>query len=159
MGFQMMPAHRLLQEGYRTAKRFKGTPSWMAPYPSNRKTRSDYRRAVEVLSRHFTVAEELDRSKCGNFLMHIGEREGVGDETIKKWRSAYLSFWKCMGKDNSIWRGLDIRSQESIHSVPQDEDGAIWKAHPCPSGHQEQPSGMDQRQKICQHHFKSIPCI
>jgi len=51
----------------------------MAPYPSNRKTRSDYRRAVEVLSRHFTVAEELDRSKCGNFLMHIGEREsGLG---------------------------------------------------------------------------------
>ena len=54
--------------------------------------------------------------------MHIGEREGVGGETVKKWRSAYLSFWKFMGKDNSIWRGHDIPSQKSILKVPWSDE-------------------------------------
>ena len=56
---------------------------WL-PSIENRKTRSDYRRAVEVLSRHFAIAEELDRSRCDNFLMQIGEQEGVGGKTVKK---------------------------------------------------------------------------
>ena len=42
-------------------------PVWLETI-GNKKTRSDYRRAVEVLAQRFTTLEELDRRKAKQFL-------------------------------------------------------------------------------------------
>ena len=42
-------------------------PVWLDTI-ANKKTRSDYRRAVEVLAQRFTTLEEVDRRKAKQFL-------------------------------------------------------------------------------------------
>jgi integrase len=69
-----------------------------------KRSRCDYKRAVEVLMKHFKAAEEVEWDKAERFLNNIGEREGVGQATVMKWKSAYIHLWKYLGIKTDVWR-------------------------------------------------------
>jgi hypothetical protein len=78
-------------------------PSWLETI-SNKRTRSDYRRGVEVLSERFATIEEIDRKKAKYFLAWAKREKNVVNPTVKKWMSGYKNLWEYVDKDKAVWR-------------------------------------------------------
>ena len=78
-------------------------PVWLETI-ANKKTRSDYRRAVEVLAQRFTTLEEVDRRKAKQFLEWAKRENQITNPTLRKWRSGYKNLWEYADKDISVWR-------------------------------------------------------
>ena len=78
-------------------------PSWLETI-SNKRTRSDYRRGVEVLSERFATIEEIDRKKAKYFLAWAKREKNVVNPTVKKWMSGYKNLWVYVDKDKAVWR-------------------------------------------------------
>jgi len=78
-------------------------PVWLETI-ANKKTRSDYRRAVEVLAQRFTTLEEVDRRKAKQFLEWAKRENQITNPTLRKWMSGYKNLWEYADKDISVWR-------------------------------------------------------
>jgi integrase len=78
-------------------------PVWLDTI-GNKKTRSDYRRAVEVLAQRFTTLEEVDRRKARQFLEWAKRENQITNPTLRKWMSGYKNLWEYADKDISVWR-------------------------------------------------------
>ena len=77
-------------------------PVWLETI-GNKKTRSDYRRAVEVLAQRFTTLEEVDRRKAKQFLEWAKRENQITNPTLRKWMSGYKNLWEYADKDISVW--------------------------------------------------------
>ena len=77
-------------------------PVWLETI-GNKKTRSDYRRAVEVLVPRFTTLEEVDRRKAKQFLEWAKRENQITNPTLRKWMSGYKNLWEYADKDISVW--------------------------------------------------------
>ena len=77
-------------------------PVWLETI-GNKKTRSDYRRAVEVLVQRFTTLEEVDRRKAKQFLEWAKRENQITNPTLRKWMSGYKNLWEYADKDISVW--------------------------------------------------------
>ena len=69
----------------------------------NKKTRSDYRRGLEVLQKRFVTIEEITHSKADHFFEWAKQNEKVRNPTIRKWKGGYVNLWHFLKKDPSIW--------------------------------------------------------
>ncbi len=83
------------------------TDPWLRSI-TNSKTRYGYDRGLKLLSKHFAAAEEVTWEKARAFIRFIQEKENVSNSTIRKWVSAYRSFWDYYDKDTSVWRNHKI---------------------------------------------------
>ena len=98
-------------------------PVWLETI-GNKKTRSDYRRAVEVLSKRFTTLEELDRRKAKQFLDWAKREYQITNPTIRKWMSGYKNLWEYADKDKAVWRDQKLsadtpRAKKQPYSIMQ----------------------------------------
>ena len=78
-------------------------PVWLETI-GNKKTRSDYRRAVEVLAKRFTTLEEVDRRRAKQFLDWAKRENQITNPTLRKWISGYKNLWEYADKDKAVWR-------------------------------------------------------
>ncbi len=78
-------------------------PVWLDTI-ANKKTRSDYRRAVGVLAQRFTTLEEVDRRKAKRFLEWAKRENQITNPTLRKWVSGYKNLWEYADKDKAVWR-------------------------------------------------------
>jgi len=78
-------------------------PVWLETI-GNKKTRSDYRRAGEVLAQQFTTLEEVDRRKAKQFLEWSKRENQITNPTLRKWMSGYKNLWEYADKNISVWR-------------------------------------------------------
>jgi hypothetical protein len=88
-------------------------PSWLGTI-DNKKTRSDYKRALTLLSRHFVVAEEITWDKARLYLRSFQETEGLSSATVRKWVSGYVNFWEHYDKDSSVWKNHKLSKARTI---------------------------------------------
>ena len=79
------------------------TPHWLETI-ENKRTRSDYRRGMDVLSTSFAAVEEISWDKARTFLRAAQQAQGVSSATVRKWVSGYINFWSCFDKDAAVWR-------------------------------------------------------
>jgi len=98
-------------------------PVWLKTI-GNKKTRSDYRRAVEVLSKRFTTLEELDRRKAKQFLDWAKREYQITNPTLRKWMSGYKNLWEYADKDKAVWRDQKLsadtpRAKKQPYSIMQ----------------------------------------
>jgi site-specific recombinase XerD len=98
-------------------------PVWLETI-GNKKTRSDYRRAVEVLSKRFTTLEEVDRRKAKQFLDWAKREYQITNPTLRKWMSGYKNLWEYTDKDKAVWRDQKLsadtpRAKKQPYSVMQ----------------------------------------
>jgi hypothetical protein len=87
-------------------------PVWLETI-GNKKTRSDYRRAVDVLAQRFTTLEELDRRKAKQFLEWAKRENKITNPTLRKWMSGYKNLWEYVDKDISVWRDQKLSADPS----------------------------------------------
>ena len=87
------------------------SPFWLETI-SNKGTRSDYRRGVEVLSQRFAALEEVDRRKAKKFLDWAKRETQVSNATLRKWMSGYKNLWEFADKDKSVWRDQKLPAEE-----------------------------------------------
>ena len=93
------------------------TPSWLESL-ENKKTRLDYRRGMEVLSKYFVAAEEITWEKARAFLREAQSTEKVSGVTVKKWLSAYTNFWDFYDRDTAVWKNHKIKQTKTKKPRP-----------------------------------------
>jgi len=86
------------------------TPNWLASI-ENKKTRVDYRRGIEVLSKHFAATEEITWEKARAFLREVQQSEEVSGATLRKWLTAYTNFWDFYDRDTAVWKNHKLSSK------------------------------------------------
>ena len=69
----------------------------------NKKTRSDYKRGLEVLQKRFVTIDQIIHSKASHFFELVNQNEKVWNRTIRKWTKVYVNLWPFLKKDPSIW--------------------------------------------------------
>jgi integrase len=96
-------------------------PLWLGSMP-HQKQKRNYQRAANVLLQQFKFAEDVNWEKADNFLNRIGAKEGVRKQTVKKWLSSYVSFWKFMGfkpPQRAVWKDHDdIPGSSKVEKEP-----------------------------------------
>lgn len=88
-------------------------PGWLASI-ENKKTRSDYRRTIEVLSQSFVATEELSWEKARAFIRSVQEEQNVSSATLRKWISGYINFWDFYDRDTGVWRNHKLKRSRTI---------------------------------------------
>ena len=86
-------------------------PVWLDTI-GNKKTRSDYRRAVEVLAQRFTTLEDVDRRKAKQFLEWAKRENQITNPTLRKWMSGYKNLWEYADKDKAVWRDQKLSEDQ-----------------------------------------------
>ncbi|MFP6756416.1 MAG: hypothetical protein VCB60_11935, partial [Alphaproteobacteria bacterium] len=92
-------------------------PHWLESV-ENKKTRSDYRRAFDLLMKEYVAAEELDWEKCKVFLRDRIRLDGKSRATVQKWRGAYVKFWDYLDLDTHLWKEHKLPETEEIEILP-----------------------------------------
>ena len=92
-------------------------PDWLETIP-NKKTRSDYRRAFDLLMEKFVAVEELDWDKCKVFLRDRIRVDRKATPTVMKWKSGYIKFWDYLDKNPSIWKDHILPKTEPLDIQP-----------------------------------------
>lgn len=90
-------------------------PYWLKTI-QNKRTRSDYKKALERLSTVFVCVEEVDYQKASSYLKSAPKRFGLSKATIQKDQSAFVSLWKELDREYSVWKN---------HSIPKTSDRTI----------------------------------
>jgi len=88
-------------------------PDWLKTI-ENKKTRSDYRRAFDLLMNKYVAVEELDWDKCKVFLRDRIRIDKKSRATVDKWKGAYINFWDSLDKDTNLWRNHKLPETEVI---------------------------------------------
>ena len=115
-------------------------PSWLQSL-DNKKTRSDYKRAIMLLSKNFVATEEVTWDKARAYLRYIQEEENVSGATVRKWVSGYVSFWNFYDKDTAVWKNHKISKAKTIDKRPWSAEETVklyselvrrdhWLQHP-----------------------------
>ena len=99
-------------------------PHWLESLPT-KGTKINYRRAFDVLMKHYSHAEELTWERCGIYLKRTGPLEGVSSATVMKWKGAYVNFWEWINKDPKLWQGHRIPKTKKIDKLPWDPQEVV----------------------------------
>ena len=89
------------------------TPAWLETL-ENKKTRADYRRGMDILSKQFAATEEITWDKARAYLRLVEATRNVSGATIRKWVSGYINFWEHYEKDVSVWRNHKLQKTRTI---------------------------------------------
>ena len=92
-------------------------PDWLETI-ENRKTRSDYRRAFELLQKEYVAVEELNWEKCKTFLRDRIRKDKKARPTVQKWNGAYIKFWDYLDLDTALWRNHTLPETEELDVQP-----------------------------------------
>jgi integrase len=90
---------------------------WLKTF-EHKRTKLDYKRAIDLLASEFAAVEELDWDKARAYLRYIKEKESVSTATVRKWISAYINFWEFFDRDGSIWRGHKLKTDKTAPKRP-----------------------------------------
>ena len=102
-------------------------PDWLETI-ENKKTRSDYRRAFDLLMKEYVAVEELNWDKCKVFLRDRIRIDKKSRATVDKWKGAYINFWDWLDKDTNLWRAhkLPVTDEIEIQEFDAQEVRAMY---------------------------------
>lgn len=115
-------------------------PAWLETL-ENKKTRSDYRRGLELLAQTFVTTEEVTWDRARAFLKAVQDSEKVTSQTVHKWMSAYRNFWLFAGKKPDVWEKHRLARTPTIRKRPWTKEEVVlicdklreekdWLQHP-----------------------------